>query len=167
LIRRKSLSNDFLTLASWAGQIVSFIRIGGIVHHSMSSHEDGTSLSTHFFCDMFVSVSLSVSLVQIIDLVLMTVISFIDTSTMTTYRFSKFQAAFTTFLLSALVHELVMAVVTKKIRLYLFLSQMLQLPMIMVGRHKFFKQYPGLGNLVFWLGLMSGFPLLAVSYLRH
>lgn len=42
---------------------------------------------------------------------------------MTTYKFSKFQAAFVTFLLSACVHELVMAVVTKKLRMYLFVLQ--------------------------------------------
>ena len=38
-------------------------------------------------------------------------------------RVSKFSATFLTFLLSALVHELVMAVVTKKIRMYLFIMQ--------------------------------------------
>lgn len=35
------------------------------------------------------------------------------TSTKTAYKLSKFQAAFVTFLLSACLHELVMAVVTK------------------------------------------------------
>ncbi|CAE6417478.1 unnamed protein product [Rhizoctonia solani] len=38
-------------------------------------------------------------------------------------RVSKFSATLLTFLLSALVHELVMAVVTKKIRMYLFILQ--------------------------------------------
>ncbi|CEQ42423.1 SPOSA6832_04239 [Sporobolomyces salmonicolor] len=85
-------------------------------------------------------------------------------STMSTYHFSKFQAAFVTFFLSACVHELVMAVVTKKIRLYLF---MLQLPLIMVGRLRIFRRHPALGNLFFWLGLLSGFPLLAVAYIRY
>ncbi|GAA5978741.1 hypothetical protein JCM11641_006162 [Rhodosporidiobolus odoratus] len=88
-------------------------------------------------------------------------------TTITSYHFSKFSAAFVTFLLSALVHELVMAVVTKKIRLYLFGLQMAQLPLIMIGRAKIFRQYPALGNLFFWLGLLSGFPLLAVSYLKY
>lgn len=92
-------------------------------------------------------------------------------STITTYRLSKFQAAFFTFLLSALIHELVMAVVTKKIRFYLFAMQvsvethshrkgrriltasilfpslqMCQLPLIMVGRAAFFKRHAALGN---------------------
>ncbi|GAA5899424.1 hypothetical protein JCM6882_009113 [Rhodosporidiobolus microsporus] len=82
------------------------------------------------------------------------------------YRLSKFSAAFVTFLLSALVHELVMAVVTKKIRLYLFAMQMAQLPLIMLGRAKIFRQHPALGNLFFWTGLLAGFPLLAVCYIR-
>jgi len=87
-------------------------------------------------------------------------------TTLKAYKLSKFQAAFVTFLLSACLHELVMAVVTKKLRLYLFAMQMAQLPLIMVGRAKIFKQNPGLGNLFFWIGLLSGFPLLAVGYLR-
>ncbi|KAM0747273.1 hypothetical protein T439DRAFT_317962 [Meredithblackwellia eburnea MCA 4105] len=88
-------------------------------------------------------------------------------TTIATYHFSKFQAAFTTFLLSAAVHELVMAVVTQKIRFYLFIMQMAQLPLIMIGRHPIFKQHPALGNLFFWLGLLSGFPLLAIGYIRY
>ncbi|GAA5871660.1 hypothetical protein JCM1840_007343 [Sporobolomyces johnsonii] len=88
-------------------------------------------------------------------------------STMSTYHFSKFQAAFVTFFLSACVHELVMAVVTKKIRLYLFMLQMAQLPLIMIGRLRIFRRHPALGNLFFWLGLLSGFPLLAVAYIRY
>lgn len=44
-------------------------------------------------------------------------------STMYGLRLSRMSATFLTFLLSALVHEMVMAVVTKKIRPYLFLMQ--------------------------------------------
>lgn len=43
--------------------------------------------------------------------------------TMASYKLSKLSAAFVTFLFSACVHELVMAVVTKKLRLYLFSMQ--------------------------------------------
>ncbi|BGP39994.1 Sterol O-acyltransferase 2 (Sterol-ester synthase 2) [Rhodotorula kratochvilovae] len=87
-------------------------------------------------------------------------------TTIATYRLSKFSAAFVTFLLSALVHELVMVVVTHKLRMYLFVLQMAQLPLIMIGRAPIFKRHPALGNLFFWLGLLSGFPLLAVAYLK-
>ncbi|CAE7208710.1 unnamed protein product [Rhizoctonia solani] len=75
-------------------------------------------------------------------------------------RVSKFSATFLTFLLSALVHELVMAVVTKKIRMYLFILQMSQIPLIFLGRLPIIKQNKVLGNVLFWVGLMSGFPLL-------
>jgi sterol O-acyltransferase len=44
-------------------------------------------------------------------------------STMDSLQLSRMSAAFVTFLLSALCHELVMAVVSKKIRPYLFLMQ--------------------------------------------
>jgi len=44
-------------------------------------------------------------------------------STMYGLQLSRTSATFLTFLLSALCHELVMAVVTKKIRPYLFLMQ--------------------------------------------
>lgn len=75
--------------------------------------------------------------------------------------------------------------------MYLFLMQMAQLPLILVGRASVFKRHPGLGNvsepsllaqipiaantvvdllrqqqIFFWVGLMSGFPLLAVGYLK-
>lgn len=71
--------------------------------------------------------------------------------------------------------------------MYLFLMQMAQLPLILMGRASIFKKYPGLGNvsqartnsegkirkligilcaqIFFWIGLMSGFPMLAVGYL--
>jgi len=89
-------------------------------------------------------------------------------------QLSKTSATFVTFLLSALCHELVMAVVSKKIRPYLFLmqvscsvpvraqadEQMIQLPMIAVGRLPVMKRNRTLGNLFFWIGLMMGFPFL-------
>lgn len=47
----------------------------------------------------------------------------IDVSTLSTYKISKQSATMLTFLLSALIHELVMAVVTKKIRWAFFKRQ--------------------------------------------
>ncbi len=44
-------------------------------------------------------------------------------STITSYRVSRRNAMIVTFLLSACAHELVMVVVTQKIRMYLFLLQ--------------------------------------------
>jgi sterol O-acyltransferase len=37
---------------------------------------------------------------------------------------------------------------------------MVQLPMIALGRLPVVKRNKTVGNIVFWLGLMSGFPLL-------
>ncbi|KAG0192973.1 hypothetical protein DFQ28_007005 [Apophysomyces sp. BC1034] len=51
------------------------------------------------------------------------------------YKLSKTNATFVTFLLSSCLHELVLVVCTRKIRMYLFVFQMLQLPLIMIGRH--------------------------------
>ncbi|CUA78209.1 sterol O-acyltransferase [Rhizoctonia solani] len=82
-------------------------------------------------------------------------------------RVSKFSATLLTFLLSALVHELVMAVVTKKIRMYLFVLQMSQVPLIFLGRLPIIKQNRVLGNVLFWVGLMAGFPLLCVAYCAY
>lgn len=42
---------------------------------------------------------------------------------MSSYKLSRQSAMFVTFLLSAAAHELVMAIVTKKIRFYLFAMQ--------------------------------------------
>ena len=82
-------------------------------------------------------------------------------------RISRFSATFLTFLLSALVHELVMAVVTKKIRMYLFVLQMFQIPMIFLGRLPIIRRNKVLGNVIFWVGLMAGFPLLCVAYCAY
>ncbi|KAI0339433.1 MBOAT-domain-containing protein [Trametopsis cervina] len=88
-------------------------------------------------------------------------------SSMSSYKLSKHSAMFFTFLLSAAVHELVMAIVTKKIRMYLFTMQLAQIPLIAIGRMPVIKQNKLLGNLVFWLGLYAGFPLLCVAYCAY
>ncbi|KAI0708829.1 MBOAT-domain-containing protein [Cerioporus squamosus] len=76
-------------------------------------------------------------------------------------------AMFVTFLLSAAAHELVMAVVTKKIRFYLFLLQIAQIPLIALGRIPAIRKNRLMGNLVFWVGLYAGFPLLCVAYCAY
>ncbi|KAG8861414.1 hypothetical protein FRB96_002863 [Tulasnella sp. 330] len=83
------------------------------------------------------------------------------------HKMSKPSATMVTFLLSAALHELVMAIVTKKLRLYLFVLQMAQVPMIWLGRTPFIRRNKILGNAVFWLGLMAGFPLLCVAYCAY
>ncbi|KAI8996386.1 MBOAT-domain-containing protein [Trametes punicea] len=88
-------------------------------------------------------------------------------STMSSYKLTRQSAMFVTFLLSAAAHELVMAIVTKKIRFYLFALQLAQLPLIAIGRIPAIRRNKLLGNIVFWLGLYAGFPLLCVAYCAY
>ncbi|OCH96310.1 MBOAT-domain-containing protein [Obba rivulosa] len=88
-------------------------------------------------------------------------------SSITSYKLTRRRAMFLTFLLSAAVHELVMAIVTKKIRMYLFTLQLAQIPLIAVGRMPVIKRNKLLGNIVFWVGLYAGFPLLCVAYVAY
>ncbi|KIK93518.1 hypothetical protein PAXRUDRAFT_34014 [Paxillus rubicundulus Ve08.2h10] len=80
---------------------------------------------------------------------------------------SRTGAMIVTFLLSAAVHELVMVIVTRKIRLYLFLMQLIQIPLILVSRAPAIRRNKSMGNVVFWLGLYAGFPLLCVAYVAY
>ncbi|RPD64216.1 MBOAT-domain-containing protein [Lentinus tigrinus ALCF2SS1-7] len=88
-------------------------------------------------------------------------------STMSSYKLTRQSAMFLTFLLSAAAHELVMAVVTKKIRFYLFVMQLAQIPLIALGRIPAIRRNKLMGNLVFWVGLYAGFPLLCVAYCAY
>ncbi|KAL0135002.1 hypothetical protein V8B55DRAFT_1556431 [Mucor lusitanicus] len=74
------------------------------------------------------------------------------------YKLSKTNATFVTFLLSSIFHELVLIIVTHKIRLYMFFIQMLQLPMIVIGRMPLFRNR-------FWLAFWAswGGPLPPAS----
>ncbi|KAH7890843.1 MBOAT, membrane-bound O-acyltransferase family-domain-containing protein [Phlebopus sp. FC_14] len=80
---------------------------------------------------------------------------------------SRTGAMVATFLLSAAAHEMVMVVVTHKIRLYLFLMQLVQIPLILVARLPAIRRNKLIGNVVFWLGLYAGFPLLCVAYVAY
>ncbi|KZV68234.1 MBOAT-domain-containing protein [Peniophora sp. CONT] len=84
-----------------------------------------------------------------------------------TMGLSRTSAMFGTFLLSACAHELVMAVVSKKLRMYLFTLQLAQIPMIAVGRIPAVRRNKLAGNLFFWIGLFAGFPLLCVAYVTY
>ena len=52
---------------------------------------------------------------------------------------SRNMATLITFLISAFLHELVMGCITKKLRGYGFLAQMLQLPIVALQRTKFVR----------------------------
>ncbi|KAG1746524.1 MBOAT, membrane-bound O-acyltransferase family-domain-containing protein [Suillus paluster] len=88
-------------------------------------------------------------------------------STRASYGLSRTTAMFVTFFLSAIAHELVMTIVTKKIRMYLFLMQLIQIPLILVSRAPVIQRNKLMGNVIFWVGLYAGFPLLCVAYVAY
>jgi len=130
-------------LSSHILQIDNSTKIGGIQLHGMNLLANGTSPSMFFL------------------------LRHVYAATILRYRVSKSTAMLLTFLLSACVHELVMVVVTRKFRFYLFFLQIVQIPMIMLSRLPVIKQNKLMGNVVFWLGLYAGFPLLCVAYVAY
>jgi sterol O-acyltransferase len=86
-------------------------------------------------------------------------------SSISAFKFSKGTATFATFLLSALVHELVMFCLFKKVRGYLFFMQLSQIPLAMLSRTKMLKGRKVLGNIIFWFGLFLGPSIITSLYL--
>ena len=86
-------------------------------------------------------------------------------SSISALHLSRQSATLVTFLLSACVHELVMMVLFGKVRGYLFMFQMLQLPLVALSRSRLLKGRDTLGNVVFWLGLSVGPSALTSLYL--
>ncbi|KAI9668439.1 MAG: acyl-CoA/sterol acyltransferase [Alyxoria varia] len=86
-------------------------------------------------------------------------------SSISAFHFSKSQATFATFFLSACVHELLMFCLFKKVRGYLFAMQILQVPLVALSRTSLLKGRRVLGNVVFWVGLFVGPSFLSSLYL--
>ncbi|KAK3080049.1 hypothetical protein LTS18_003254 [Coniosporium uncinatum] len=86
-------------------------------------------------------------------------------SSISAFHLSKGAATLVTFLLSALVHELVMLCLFKKVRGYLFAMQLLQVPLVTLGRSRLFKGRGALGNVIFWIGMFVGPSFLTSLYL--
>ena len=86
-------------------------------------------------------------------------------SSISMWKISRPSATLLTFLLSACVHELVMAIIFDKIRGYLFCMQLLQLPLIQLSRTKFLAGRYILGNVQFWIGIFFGPSFLCSLYL--
>jgi hypothetical protein len=70
-------------------------------------------------------------------------------------------ATLITFLISALAHELVMFCITKKLRGYGFVCQMLQLPIIVVQRTEFMKSQKTFNNIMFWSSMIWGLSMVS------
>lgn len=69
-----------------------------------------------------------------------------------------------TFLISAIGHEIVMACITKKLRGYGFICQMLQLPIVMLQRTKWVRGKRTLNNVCFWCSMILGLSLICALY---
>ncbi|KAG6183624.1 hypothetical protein E4U36_002557 [Claviceps purpurea] len=86
-------------------------------------------------------------------------------SSISSLKVNKHTATLITFFLSACIHELVMWCLFKKLRGYLLVLQMCQLPLVRLSRTKWLKGRQTLGNLIFWLGIFEGPSLLCSLYL--
>ncbi|KAI9048651.1 hypothetical protein LZ554_007482 [Drepanopeziza brunnea f. sp. 'monogermtubi'] len=86
-------------------------------------------------------------------------------SSISSMQVNKKTATLITFFLSACVHELVMWCLFKKLRGYLLIMQMLQLPLVALSRTRWLKGRATLGNLSFWIGIFTGPSLLCSLYL--
>jgi len=73
----------------------------------------------------------------------------------------KANATVITFLISAVGHEIVMACITKKLRGYGFVCQMLQLPIVMMQRTRWVRGRKTLNNVCFWCSMILGLSLVS------
>ncbi|OAA72412.1 Membrane bound O-acyl transferase, MBOAT [Cordyceps fumosorosea ARSEF 2679] len=69
-----------------------------------------------------------------------------------------------TFLVSAVGHEIVMACITKKLRGYGFVCQMLQLPIVVLQRTRWVRGKRTLNNVCFWSSMIMGLSLICALY---
>ncbi|MCJ1389817.1 acyl-CoA/sterol acyltransferase [Xylographa bjoerkii] len=86
-------------------------------------------------------------------------------SSISAFHLSKPTAMLATFFLSALVHELVMWCLFRKVRGYLMGMQMLQLPLVGLAKTRWMRQRKLLGNVIFWFGIITGPSCLCSLYL--
>lgn len=86
-------------------------------------------------------------------------------SSISAFHLSRTQATFATFFLSAVVHELLMFCLFRKLRGYLFALQLSQLPLAALSRTRLLKGRDTLGNVIFWIGLFIGPSLITGLYL--
>ena len=69
-----------------------------------------------------------------------------------------------TFFISAIGHEIVMASITKKLRGYGFIAQMLQLPIVVLQRTKWVRGKRTLNNVFFWSSMIMGLSMICALY---
>lgn len=78
-------------------------------------------------------------------------------------HFGKASATVITFLISAIGHEIVMACITKKLRGYGFVCQMLQLPIVMLQRTRWVRGRRTANNVMFWCSMILGLSLVSLA----
>jgi sterol O-acyltransferase len=76
-------------------------------------------------------------------------------------RIGRGAATALTFLISAFGHEIVMACITKKLRGYGFVCQMLQLPIVMLQRTRWVRGKKTLNNVCFWASMVLGLSMVS------
>ncbi|KAF2005792.1 sterol o-acyltransferas-like protein 2 [Amniculicola lignicola CBS 123094] len=86
-------------------------------------------------------------------------------SSISAFKLSKMKAMLVTFLLSAVVHEVLMVCLFHKLRGYLFVLQLSQVPLAMLSKTRLMKGRDTLGNLIFWIGLFIGPSMITSLYL--
>lgn len=86
-------------------------------------------------------------------------------STIFAFSLSNTGALLVTFLTSSVVHELAMYVIFGKIRGFLFFFQMFQIPLVLMYRSKLLRGRKKLCNVLCWLGLILGPPIITIMYL--
>ncbi|KAK7426896.1 Sterol O-acyltransferase 2 (Sterol-ester synthase 2) [Neonectria magnoliae] len=79
-------------------------------------------------------------------------------------RVGRNGATVITFLISAVGHEIVMACITKKLRGYGFVCQMLQLPIVVLQRTRWVRGRETLNNVCFWCSMILGLSLICALY---
>lgn len=80
-------------------------------------------------------------------------------------RRSKREAMLITFLASSILHELVMSLMVRRLVGHFLWLQMLQVPLIELANwSQIARRSPRLGNILFWMSLNIGVPLIAIIY---
>ncbi|KAK1827299.1 MBOAT, membrane-bound O-acyltransferase family-domain-containing protein [Podospora conica] len=86
-------------------------------------------------------------------------------SSMAALEVDRHTATLITFFLSACAHELVMWCIFRKLRGYLLVLQMFQLPLVKLSRTRWLRDKAALGNVMFWFGICTGPSILCSLYL--
>ncbi|EQL01583.1 MBOAT family protein [Ophiocordyceps sinensis CO18] len=86
-------------------------------------------------------------------------------SSISSMKVNKHSATLITFLFSACVHELIMLCLFRKLRGYLLVLQMCQLPLVRLSRTSWLRGRKTLGNFMFWVGIFTCPSLLCSLYL--